>query len=216
MTRARALVLVSGGGSNLQALLDAAAKPNCPYEIAHVISNRPRVGALDRAARASVSASVVDHKAYSERAAFDQALRAAIDAETPDLVVCAGFMRVLTEGFVAAFEGRLINIHPALLPSFKGLHTHARALEAGVALHGCTVHWVSVGVDEGAIIGQAVVPVVPGDSEASLAARVLGAEHRLYPACVAMVAAGRARLENGRNLLDGAPGALSLFHAPLA
>jgi phosphoribosylglycinamide formyltransferase 1 len=181
----RVAVLVSGGGSNLQALIDAAAQPSAPFRITQVISNRPGVKALDRAGAASIPAQVIDHTGYPDRPAFEADLTAALDAAAPDLIACAGFMRVLTEGFTSRWQGRLINIHPALLPSFKGLHTHRRALEAGVAVHGCTVHWVSAGVDEGAIIGQAVVPVLPGDTEAALAARVLDQEHRLYPACLA-------------------------------
>jgi phosphoribosylglycinamide formyltransferase 1 len=208
-------VLVSGGGSNLQALIDAAAHEAFPAQIVTVISNAPGVKALDRAEAAGIPAQVIDHRPYSkDRAGFDAALDAALRAVDVELVVLAGFMRVLTEGFVRAWEGRMLNIHPALLPSFKGLHTHARALETGVAIHGCTVHWVSPGVDEGAILGQAAVPVAPDDTAESLGARVLTMEHRLYPACVALAAAGRATLKDGRSLIDGAPGPLSLFWSP--
>jgi phosphoribosylglycinamide formyltransferase 1 len=208
-------VLVSGGGSNLQALIDAAAHEAFPAQIVTVISNAPGVKALDRAEAAGIPAQVIDHRPYGkDRAGFDAALDAALRAVDVELVVLAGFMRVLTEGFVRAWEGRMLNIHPALLPSFKGLHTHARALETGVAIHGCTVHWVSPGVDEGAILGQAAVPVAPDDTAESLGARVLTMEHRLYPACVALAAAGRATLKDGRSLIDGAPGPLSLFWSP--
>lgn len=192
-SRARVAVLVSGGGSNLQALLDAAAAPDCPFAVVAVISNRPGVRALERAAAAGVPAQVIDHAGFADRAAFETALDGALRTVAPDLVACAGFMRVLTEGFTTAWQGRLVNIHPALLPSFKGLHTHRRALEAGVAVHGCTVHHVTAGVDEGAIVGQAAVAVQPGDTEQTLAARVLAAEHRLYPLCLSLLAAGSWR-----------------------
>ncbi len=185
----RTAVLVSGRGSNLGALLEAAQAPDFPARISHVISNRPGAGALAIAAAHGVTTETIDHAAFGkDREAFERALDAALRAAGIELVACAGFMRVLTPFFVRAWAGRLINIHPALLPSFRGLDTHARALAAGVAVHGCTVHWVSEGVDEGAIIGQAVCPVLPDDDEASLAARVLGLEHRLYPLCLGAVA----------------------------
>jgi phosphoribosylglycinamide formyltransferase-1 len=210
MSRRRVCVLISGGGSNLQALLDAEKSADAAYRIVAVISNRPGAGGLDRARAAGVEAIAIDHKRFPDRAAFDGALAARIAETGADLVACAGFMRVLTAGFVERFEGRLINIHPSLLPSFRGVDTHARALDAGVAFAGCTVHWVSAGVDEGAIIGQAVAPVLAGDTAETLAARVLAREHALYPACLDLVARGRARLAGGRNWLDGAPGALAL------
>ncbi|GBF57112.1 phosphoribosylglycinamide formyltransferase [Candidatus Phycosocius bacilliformis] len=211
MRRARVLVLISGGGSNLQTLIDAARQPNCAYEIVHVIANRPDAFGLKRAEHAGIASACLDHKAFQVRADFDTALAALIDQITPDLIVLAGFMRIMGAEFVARYEGRMINIHPSLLPNFPGLHTHARALEAGVTLHGCTVHWVTAGVDEGAIIGQACVPVLPGDSPDDLAARVLVQEHRLYPVCVEAVASGRARLVNGRTYLDGKPGGIALM-----
>lgn len=192
--RRRVVVPVSGGGSNLQALVDAAGAPDCPFEIVAVISNRPGVRALERAAAAGIPATVIDHTGFATREAFDAALSDAIAGFQPDYVALAGFMRVLTAGFTERWNGKLINIHPALLPSFKGLHTHRRALEAGVAVHGCTVHWVSAGVDEGAIIGQGAVPVLPGDTEDSLAARVLAMEHRLYPACLTALCTGTPAL----------------------
>lgn len=214
MTR-RLGVLISGGGSNLQALIDAARHPDYPAQIVTVISNAPGAYGLTRAREAGIAAQVIDHRPYGkDRAGFDAALDAALRAADVELVALAGFMRVLTDGFVTAWTGRMLNIHPALLPSFKGLHTHARALEAGVAIHGCTVHWVSSGVDEGAILGQAAVPVAPDDTAETLGARVLTMEHRLYPACVALAAAGRAVLADGRSLIGGAPGPLSLFWSP--
>jgi phosphoribosylglycinamide formyltransferase 1 len=209
--KARVVVLISGGGSNLQTLIDAALLPDCAYDIVHVIANRPGAGGLARAEIAGISNCAIDHKAYADRPSFEVDLAACIDAAQPDFIVCAGFMRVLTETFVARYEGRMINIHPSLLPNFRGLHTHARAIEAGVAFAGCTVHWVSAGVDEGAIIGQAIVPVIPGDTVDTLAARVLVQEHRLYPACLAAVASRRAVLVDRRTLLDGKPGALAML-----
>lgn len=208
-------VLVSGGGSNLQALIDAARHDTYPAQIVKVISNVPDAYGLTRAREAGLPVQAIDHRPFGkDRAGFDAALDAALRAADVELVALAGFMRVLTDGFVQAWEGRMLNIHPALLPSFKGLHTHQRALDAGVAIHGCTVHWVSPGVDEGAVLGQAAVPVAPDDTAESLGARVLAMEHRLYPACVALAAAGRATLQDGRSLIDGAPGPLSLFWSP--
>lgn len=211
MTKARILVLISGGGSNLQTLIDASRQPDCAYEIVHVISNRPEAYGLSRAEQAHIPARCLDHKAFKDRSSFDAALAQMIDEVRPDLIVYAGFMRIMGADFVSRYEGRMINIHPSLLPNFPGLHTHARALEAGVTIHGCTVHWVTAGVDEGAIIGQAAVPILPGDTPDDLAARVLVQEHRLYPACVQAVASGRAKLVDGRTWLDGRPGGLALL-----
>ncbi|MDX2233760.1 MAG: phosphoribosylglycinamide formyltransferase [Hyphomonadaceae bacterium] len=189
MTGRRVGVLISGGGSNLQALLDAQG-PYCPYAIAVVIANRPDAGGLERARAAGVEALVVDHRHFGgDRSAFERAIDAALRARAIDLVALAGFMRILTPAFVRDWAGRLLNIHPSLLPAFPGLQTHARALDAGVKLHGCSVHWVSEGVDEGPIIGQAAVPVLPDDTTETLGARVLTAEHVLYPACLALVCA---------------------------
>lgn len=211
MTKARILVLISGGGSNLQTLIDASRTTDCAYEIVHVISNRPEAYGLTRAEQAHIPARCLDHKAFKDRSLFDAALAQMIDEASPDLIVYAGFMRIMGAEFVSRYEGRMINIHPSLLPNFPGLHTHARALEAGVTIHGCTVHWVTAGVDEGAIIGQAAVPILPGDTPDDLAARVLVKEHRLYPACVQAVASGRAKLVGGRTVLDGKPGGLALL-----
>lgn len=210
MSRARVAVLVSGNGSNLQALADEARAPGCPYEIVLVVSNRPGAGGLARAAEAGIPTAVVDHKAFASREAFDAALGDTLAAAQPDWIACAGFMRVLGAAFVERFAGRILNIHPALLPAFKGLDTHARALQAGVAWHGCTVHWVTAGVDEGAIIGQSAVRVYRDDTEEALTRRVLAREHRLYPACLALVTSGRARLQDGRTLIDGQFGAFAL------
>jgi phosphoribosylglycinamide formyltransferase-1 len=211
MTKARVLVLISGGGSNLQTLIDASRAAESAYDIIHVISNRPDAYGLQRAEQAGITARCLDHKAFKERSLFDGALAHMIDEVSPDLIVYAGFMRIMGADFVSRYEGRMINIHPSLLPNFPGLHTHARALEAGVTIHGCTVHWVTAGVDEGAIIGQAGVPINPGDTPDDLAARVLVQEHRLYPVCVQAVASGRAKLVDGRALLDGKPGGIALL-----
>ena len=186
----RAVILISGRGSNMQALLNAGL----PVTWAVVISNRPEAAGLVFAAERGVATAVVDHKAHADRAAFDAALAAEIDRHTPDLVILAGFMRVLTEGFVRHYAGRLINIHPALLPAFPGLHTHERALQAGVKLHGCTVHYVTPEVDVGPIVAQAAVPVRDDDTPDSLAARVLAQEHVLYPQAVRWIAEGRVQV----------------------
>lgn len=196
-------VLISGRGSNLQSLLAACAAPGFPAGIVTVLANRPGAGGLDHARAAGVAASVIDHKGFAGREAFEAAVTAALEEAGVELVCLAGFMRVVTPGFVRRWQGRMINIHPSLLPLFPGLDTHARALAAGVKLHGCTVHYVSEEVDGGPIIGQAAVPVLPGDDEEALAARVLRAEHRLYPACLRLVAEGRARLEDGKVVLAG-------------
>lgn len=183
-------VLISGRGSNLQALLDAQ-RPDGAYRLSFVLSNRPDAGGLGRAETAGVAAAVIDHTAFGkDRVAFEEALDARLRDAGIEMIALAGFMRVLTPWFVRRWERAMINIHPSLLPSFPGLNTHARALEAGVKLHGCTVHWVTEGVDEGAIIGQAATPVMPGDTPDTLAARVLEAEHRLYPACLELVCGG--------------------------
>lgn len=206
MAKLRVAILISGRGSNMAALLDAAADDSFPAEIVAVISNRPLAGGLTVAAQAGVPTAVVDHKAYPSREAFDAELDRVIRAFAPDVVCLAGFMRLLTAGFIAGWAGRLINIHPALLPSFKGLDTHARALAAGVRLHGCTVHLVTPEVDSGPIIAQAAVPVLSDDDEESLAARVLAAEHRLYPHALTLWATGRARVEGDRVVVDDGGG----------
>lgn len=194
--------LISGRGSNLDALLAAARterwRDTLGAQIACVISNRPEAAGLARAQAAGVPTCVLPHTAYASREAFDHALIETIDAHQPALVVLAGFMRVLTRAFVAHYSGRLVNIHPSLLPSFPGLATHRQALAAGVRVHGATVHFVSSEVDGGAIIAQAAVPVRADDSEASLAERVLTQEHRLLPRCVRLLIEGAVTLADGR------------------
>lgn len=204
-------VLVSGRGSNLQALLDAAADPAFPAEIALVISNVPGVYALERAAKAGVPTQVIPHKQFASREAFDAAMDAALRAAGVEIVCLAGFMRLLSTGFVQGWAGAMINIHPALLPSFKGLHTHQRALDAGVKLHGCTVHLVTPELDDGPILVQAAVPVLAGDDADTLAARVLEQEHRAYPLALRLVAEGKVTVDGPRATVD-APGGGTLVN----
>ena len=177
-------VLISGRGSNLQCLIDACMNEDYPARIVAVISNRPDAYGLERAREAGISAIAIDHKAYASRESFEAALDSALREAGAEFVCLAGFMRILTEGFVNQWDGRMINIHPSLLPKFKGVDTHKRAIEAGESAHGCTVHWVTPGMDEGPVIAQARVPVLPGDTPETLAARVLVEEHRLYPAAL--------------------------------
>ena len=194
---ARVAVLISGGGSNLQALLDAAQADDYPAKIVQVISNRPSAGGLQRAENAGVPARVIDHRAHDGRASFDAALDAALREAAPDYVCLAGFMRILTPGFVEGWSGRMLNIHPSLLPLFKGIHVHRQALDAGVRVTGCTVHLVTPELDDGPILGQAAVPVLPGDTEETLADRVLVQEHRLYPLALRRLIVGGAPLGEG-------------------
>lgn len=183
------VILISGRGSNMEALLAAVARGELPVRVAAVISNRPDAKGLETAAAQGVPIAVVDHKAHAGREAFDAALAECIDGYAPDLVVLAGFMRILTPGFVARYKGRLLNIHPSLLPAFPGLHTHQRALDAGCQVAGATVHRVTAELDHGPILAQAVVPVLEGDTADSLAARVLTQEHRIYPQAIARLLA---------------------------
>lgn len=199
----RIAVLISGSGTNLQALIDAQQRGELSATIAAVISNRPGVMGLTRAQRADIPTQVIDHKEFNSRTAFDKALMIAIDQYRPDLLVLAGFMRILTPEFVEHYTGRMMNIHPSLLPKYPGLHTHRRALEAGDPYHGVTVHFVTDQLDGGPSIVQARVPVLPGDTEEALADRVLAQEHRIYPLAVRWYAEGRLQLENGRCKLDG-------------
>ncbi len=199
MTRKkRTAILISGRGSNMAALIEAAKAEGFPAEIVVVLSNRPDAPGLERARAAGLKAEAIDHRAFATRDDFEAALEARLEAHVIELVALAGFMRLMTASFVERWHGRMINIHPSLLPAFAGLATHQRALEAGVRVHGCTVHYVTPGMDEGPIIAQAVVPVEPGDTAEALAARVLAAEHRLYPAALARVARGEAPIVGGR------------------
>ncbi|WP_418315934.1 phosphoribosylglycinamide formyltransferase [Piscinibacter sakaiensis] len=180
----RIVILISGRGSNMLAIADACRAERWEAEISAVISSRPDAAGLDSAAVRGIPTVVVDHRQHADRTAFDAALAAAIDSFAPDLLVLAGFMRILTTPFVSRYAGRMVNVHPSLLPAFTGLHTHRRAIEAGCKLAGATVHFVTPELDHGPIIAQAVVPVLPGDDEASLAARVLQAEHEMLPRAV--------------------------------
>ncbi len=191
MTRTRVAVLASGRGSNMAALLDAATDPAFPAAIALVLSNRPEAAALDRARTAGIAALAIDHRPFGpDREAHERAIDAAFGEHGIELVCLAGYMRLLTPWLVGRWSGRMLNIHPSLLPAFPGLHTHERALAAGCRLHGCTVHLVTAVMDEGPILAQAAVPVLPGDTPDALAERVLAQEHRLYPAALAAVARG--------------------------
>ena len=204
--KTRVAVLISGRGSNMVALIEAAKDPAYPAEIVLVLSNRPDAAGLTRATASGIPARAIDHTGFRDRASFDAALDAALRAADIDLVCLAGFMRIFTPDFVAGWAGRMLNIHPSLLPLFKGTHTHAQALEAGVRLHGCTVHFVVPELDAGPIVAQAAIPVRQGDDPDSLADRVIVEERRLYPAVLALVAGGRARLEGDRVVIaDTAP-----------
>lgn len=212
MRRVPTAVLISGRGSNMAALLAAAADPAYPAEIVLVLSNRADAAGLAHAAARGVPTAIVESRPFGrDRDAFERAVDAELARHGVELLALAGFMRVLTEGFCARWRDRLVNIHPSLLPAFKGLDTHARALAAGVRLHGCTVHLVRPGVDEGPILAQAAVPVLAEDTEASLAARVLEQEHRLYPAALGWLAGGLVRIEGdiARVTAQGAAGALA-------
>lgn len=197
------VVLISGSGSNLQALIDSLAAGDTPARISAVISNRADAHGLVRATAAGIPTQVLDHKAFANREAFDEALRDTIDAFAPDLVVLAGFMRILTPGFVRHYHGRMFNIHPSLLPKYKGLDTHKRVLEAGDAEHGCSVHFVTEELDGGALVLQASTTVLPDDTPDSLAQRVHALEHRIYPLAVRWFAEGRLRLVGDGAMLDG-------------
>jgi phosphoribosylglycinamide formyltransferase 1 len=193
MPKKRVAILISGRGSNMVALIEAAKEKDFPAEIALVVSNEPAAQGLERAQAASIPTAVVDHRPYGkDRAAFERALQAVIVPHRIDLICLAGFLRLLTPWFIGQWDGRLLNIHPALLPAFKGLDTHARALATGAKQHGATVHFVVPEMDSGPIILQEAVPVLPNDTEASLAARVLAVEHRIYPRALRLVAEGQA------------------------
>ena len=201
----RLVVLISGRGSNLQAILDQAVSGELPVEVATVVSNRPGVHGLERARQAGVLALELDHKNFADRPEFEAALIETIDRRQPDLVVLAGFMRVLTAGFTEHYRGRLLNIHPSLLPKFRGLHTHERAIAAGETEHGASIHFVTAELDGGPVIVQARVLVLPGDDPDALAARVLEQEHRLYPLAIRWFAEQRLRLEDEQVWFDGQP-----------
>jgi phosphoribosylglycinamide formyltransferase-1 len=204
----RTAILISGRGSNMGALIAAARDPAYPAEIVLVLSNQPDAGGLESARAAGIAAGAIDHRSFGrDRASHEAAIDSALRAADVEIVCLAGYMRLLTPFLVEAWQGRMLNIHPSLLPSFPGLHTHARALQAGVKLHGCTVHLVTAEMDSGPILAQAAVPVLAGDTEADLAARVLRQEHAIYPAALAAVAAGSPA---------ASPGAATCLANPLA
>ncbi|HEX7719414.1 MAG TPA: phosphoribosylglycinamide formyltransferase [Woeseiaceae bacterium] len=200
-----AAVLISGGGSNLQALIDATRDGLLALDIVVVVSNRPNVAGLDRARRAGIATECIISADSRSRDAFDNALTDTLDAYRPDLLLLAGFMRILTPACVQRYSGRMLNIHPSLLPDYPGLDTHRRVLEAGDRWHGCTVHFVTEDLDGGPAIMQGRVPVMPDDNAEGLAARVLSVEHRIYPRAAALLASGRLEWRNGNVLLDGQP-----------
>ncbi len=201
----RIVTLVSGRGTNMQAIHAASLQQGWPAAVVGVVSNRPGAAALDYAAAHGIATAVVDHRSHASREAFDEALAETVQALDPDLLVLAGFMRILGAGFVRRFEGRMLNIHPSLLPSFPGLHTHRRALEAGCKAVGATVHFVTAELDHGPIVMQSVVPVRPGDDEHRLADRVLATEHSIYPLAVRWFVEGKLRIEGQRvRQADGA------------
>lgn len=197
------VVLISGSGSNLQALIDGVTDGDLPIEIAAVISNRPDVFGLTRATKAGISTLVLDHKGFASREAFDQELMRSIDAYNPGLVVLAGFMRILTPEFTQHYQGRMLNIHPSLLPKFQGLHTHQRAIDASESTHGVTVHFVTAELDGGPAIAQAVVPVLANDDASVLAKRVQRQEHVIYPLAVKWFAQGKLKMVDNKTELNG-------------
>ena len=203
MTRKRTAVLISGRGSNMTALIDAAADPDYPAEIAGVVSDKADAPGLGIAIARGIPVKVVARKDFADREAHDAAIDQALGEFGAELVALAGYMRRLGTPLVEKWQGRMINIHPALLPSFKGLDTHRRALDAGLRIHGCTVHFVTADVDDGPIIAQAAVPVMTDDVEAALSARVLKAEHRIYPLALSLLAEGKVRMESGRAAFPG-------------
>jgi len=215
MARLKLGVLISGRGSNMAALISATAEPGFPAEIVLVIANRADAGGLETASKAGIATAVIDHKAFSGREPFEAAMDTALDAAGVELVCLAGFMRLLTAGFVERRLGRMINIHPSLLPAFKGLHVQRQALAAGVRIAGCTVHFVTPDMDSGPILVQAAVPVLPDDDEDTLAARILKAEHRCYPQAVRLIAEGRVRLEGDLARIGASSDETAMLVSPL-
>ena len=203
VSRKRTVILISGRGSNMTALIEAAGDPDYPAEIVGVLSDKADAAGLGIAAARGIPVKALPRSDYADKQAHDEAIDAALRAFGAEIVVLAGYMRLLGPAFVEKWQGRMLNIHPALLPSYKGLDTHKRALAEGARIHGCTVHFVTPAMDDGPIVAQAAVPVLVGDSEAELTARVLKAEHRLYPLALKLVAEGKARMEGGRTVFSG-------------
>lgn len=216
MARLKVAVLISGRGSNMGALIEACAVPGFPAEIVLVVSNRADAAGLETAKAAGIPTALIGHRDYPDRTSFEAALNAALDAAGVELVCLAGFMRLLTADFVRRWHDRLVNIHPSLLPAFKGLHTHEQVLSAGVRITGCTVHFVRAEMDDGPIIVQAAVPVLPDDDAERLAARVLRVEHQCYPLALRLIAEGRVRVEDERVILDASGDELACLVNPSA
>ena len=205
MARKRVAVLISGRGSNMVALVEAAKDQNYPADIVQVVSNRPDAAGIDYARKAGIATNIIDHRDYGKkREAFERALQAVLESARVEIVCLGGFMRLFTPWFINKWQGRMLNIHPALLPAFKGLHTHKQALAAGAKQHGATVHLVTLGMDEGPIVCQAAVPVLKGDTPETLAARVLTVEHKIYPLALRWLAEGRLRVANGKVAVERA------------
>lgn len=200
--RKRVVVFISGSGSNMMTLAQACQAPDFPAEIACVISDKATAGGLAKAQSLGLCTLVFERKTYTSKAEHEAAILAALGEIAPDIICLAGYMRLISSDFIAPYEGRIINIHPSLLPLFPGLHTHERAIDSGMKITGCTVHFVTEGMDEGPVIGQAAVPVLSGDTADTLAARVLKVEHQLYPLALKLLAEGKVRMENGKALRD--------------
>lgn len=213
-TKKKVAILISGRGSNMMALVEAARAPDYPAEIALVVSNRLDAAGLTWARENGLQTAAIDHKAFASREAFDEAIDAALRAAAVDFIALAGFMRIQSTVFVDKWAGRQINIHPSLLPLFQGLHPQRQALQAGVRISGATVHFVTAELDAGPIIAQAAVPVLPDDTEESLAARILAVEHRIYPRALALLVTGRARLEKDRVVLDATVNQSQTLYSP--
>jgi phosphoribosylglycinamide formyltransferase-1 len=200
MTRLRTAILVSGRGSNMEALIAAARAPDFPAEIVLVLSNRPDAQGLAKAKAAGIAVAAVDHKIYGSRESFERSLQIVLDTYAVEFICLAGFLRLFTPWFIGQWRGKMLNIHPALLPAYRGLHTHERALADGVKIHGCTVHFVVPEMDEGPIVAQAAVPVLDADTPEALGARVLAQEHVIYPLALRLVASGAVQIEGNRVL----------------
>lgn len=213
MRRRRTAILISGRGSNMDALIAAARAPDFPADIVLVASNRPDAPGLARAKTAGIAVAAVDHKIYAGREEFERSLQIVLETHRVELVCLAGFMRLFSPWFIGQWRGRMLNVHPALLPSYRGLHTHERALADGVKIHGCTVHFVAPEMDEGPIVAQAAVPVLDGDTPETLGARVLAQEHAIYPNALRLVASGAVRIE-GNRVLGALPASDAALVAP--
>lgn len=204
--RKRVAVFISGGGSNMVSLAKAASDPYFPAEIVCVISDRTAAGGLDKARAMGIPALSFERKAYGSKAEHEAAMLETVASFSPDIICLAGFMRLVSGDFIRPYEGRIINIHPSILPLFPGLHTHQRAIDSGMKIHGCTVHFVTEGMDEGPVIAQGAVPVLSGDTEETLAARLLKVEHRLYPLALGLLAEGKVSMEDGKTVRSGGYG----------